>query len=208
MDIQRTQQSTQKNSQELGVVARDVFRQLLEVGKGEASLEAGQWFYKLCMDPRYSGTARDIEEARELLRAAWWIEKDDIQQQLLMIVFRDKNYLRAWTKQGGGLRCALGRQLRDWLITQRTFSRQTQWESDYKYLQEIEEEPDSTLGLPIIFNDSGPFSLFERYLLYISILLGLPLARVSDIMLTQQRQINRFTAVLKNKLEELNAGTT
>lgn len=208
MGLPRTKQRVQKSHSELGVIARRIFKTLLDLSQGRTSLAQGEWFYRLFIGDRYASVPDTAEGVRESLRSAWWVEEDDVFQQLLLFVFRDRHYLKSNTDEGAGLRVYLAYQLRDWLFTQRIFSRQLSWESDYQYLQQNVDPHQVQPGISLLFENSAHFDLFNRYLMYISIVLDLSLDEKSDILLTQTRQVNRFTAVLKNKMEELNARTT
>lgn len=95
---------------------------LVELAKGEHFNDGCVWFYGLFLhqEVRMGVYApKVLEEILERLRAAWWVEEEDILQQLYLWIHqydidisRPRNVFNA-----------LARPLKDWLVAQRIFNR-------------------------------------------------------------------------------------
>lgn len=192
----------------MGIVFREAVQELVDLCKGRTYLSASDWFYELFMNRTDYGCPKSVEEARERLQGAWWVEESELRQQILYTIHRYQYVFKKVEHKEGLMKC-IGRALRDYLIyEQRILSRQTGWEQDYQLIQSQPDELREVLGLPVVFERSCVFDLFERYLIYLSHILGLPRAKMAAILLAQNRQVNRFTASLKTKMEGLHARTT
>jgi len=200
MVLSRSKQTIQEECTGLGVSFQQTVQLLLDLSKGRIAPFAGKWFYSLFLTQTHVPTT--IEGVRDKLRAAWWVEEKDVKQELLMCVWR----LGLTSKSD--LKYTLGRNIKDWLIKQRVFSRQSGWEREYLEEQKEYVELQRKVGLPMVFQanplDICPFSLFNRYLMYLSYILKLPRPEIKRVMLSHERQINRFQTVLKEQMEECN----
>lgn len=199
MVLPRIKQEIQEERASLGIEFRNTVRYLLNLSKGRISVKQGKWFYDLFLGQRQAPDT--IEEVRELLSNAWWVEESDLKQELLLRVWRYKLTSKS------DLKYTLARNIRDWLIVQRVFSRQNGWEAQYQGQLQQSCELERSVGLPMLFQhnplDTCPFSLFNRYLMYLSYILKLPRPDIERVLLSQGRQVNRFQAVLKGQMEEL-----
>jgi len=198
MVLSRSKQEIQEERSILGIEFRKTIRYLLDLSKGRVPTKAGEWFYGLFLGQRQAPTT--TEEVKELLSAAWWVEESDLRQELLFRVWRHKLTSRS------DLKYTLARNIRDWLIQQRVFSRQNGWEVSYQGQLQEYYELERSVGLPMLFQhnpiDTCPFSLFNRYLMYLSYILKLPRTDIERVLLSQGRQVNRFQAVLREQMED------
>jgi len=183
MALPRSEQDIQKERSRLGVVYRDTVNLLVELCKGRVNPVTGKWFYELFLNRgRAYNQPTTILEAQRMLASAWWIEEEDIRQELLY------QTLRLGLTSRSEIGYSLARNIREYLIyNQHLFSRSSRWEEDYTELQPTIVEKETTVpGLNIVFAQSLPlstkYSLFDRYLIYLSCILRMSIKQIRDLL--------------------------
>lgn len=204
MVLSRPQQRVSKDYSELGINTRAFLQNLVDLSKGKPSVREGEWFYRLFAfrqggQPIY-GLPNDIYGVREALRNAWWIEEEDIRSEMSLIIIRYQ------FTTSDLLRLLLTRNIMRWLIQQRLFSRQTNWEIDY---QNYEEErrisiDDTILNLNFIFENTivNEENIYWRYLIYLHYVLGCSKTKIANLINLSRKQVIRNVAFVNKRIKE------
>jgi hypothetical protein len=205
MALSGPKQAIQALDPKLGIVDNLTATYLVRLCKGQVSYKEGKWFYHLFLDPRYYGVPSSIEDVRAILQQAWWVEEEDLQQEITLLVLRlgwnpDKYILPG-----------IALNLRDHLVHhQKVFARQTDWERDYQLEDCFNREPRRPLeqiGLRLLVDKETasrlPVSLFYKYITYLAYVLKLSRHELSKALLCNSRQASWFKAKVKCKLKEL-----
>lgn len=193
-------QTIQKRDTTLGV---SQIEYLVDLCKGRKLGKKSRWFYRLFLDRGFYGSPKSTEEVIQKIRDAWWVEEEDIKQQIQLIIHQ----AHIWESYKSLV--IISQHLRQYLIAEcRVFSRQTSWVEDYEFLSnDIVEEP-RQLGLNLLFNQSVldivPTSTYNKYLLYLSCVLKLPRKDMCKVLLESTRQMTRINNVFKEDMEEFN----
>jgi hypothetical protein len=187
----------------LGIEWRRLVSSLLDMCKGKLTGDLSDRFYGLFLNRGNYGTPKTIEDVRRRLRAAWWVEREDLKQHLIYAILRDKIYYK-----GDDVFMVLAREMRDHLvIDHRVFARQTHWQDKYliDYLNNQEKLHDIPARVVFQLQDNvlANLTLFERYFAYLKNNLGLSRQELEDILLTHPRQLNRLGNQTQQKLEDL-----
>lgn len=201
MVLSRSKQEVQAHRTTLGIIYRKIVKQLVDLCKGRISVRDGEWFYKLLLKRAIINVPQDVFEVRHKLRSAWWIEENDIQQEIFYYTYKFN------LTSNSNLLFTLGRNLRDYLIfREQVFNRQCEWEKEYLWDNYKNTEFTRQIGLSMVFQinplDACDLSLFDRYLVYLSCILKLPRYKLTKILLSKAKQVNRFQLALKERVED------
>lgn len=195
---------------------RRLFRHLLECAKGVYANHSSRWFYNLF--PSYQlqclkslgislHIPLDLWEVRERLRAAWWVEEDEILQYLREFIWRKRLYYKRPT-QGNYriLRFLLGTELRNWLVFKGkvfSYGRNLRKLEMPPLITDPRVEEEEEFGFrEMIFNNRLDFSTYEKYLLYLGSVLGLADEKLAPLLITHKRQILRNNLRAWKKVKE------
>jgi hypothetical protein len=201
MAIPRTEQEVQEKRTRLGIAFRNTINYLVDLCKGRIDTVDGEWFYVLFIKDDVFNCPTTIQEVQQALANAWWIEEQDIRQELFYYTYKYK------LTSNSDARFNLARNIRDYLIyDQRLFSRQSDWEDTYSLQQEEDTEIEIMPGLDMVFAERLPLSsqlpLFNRYIAYLSCILELSIDEIRGILLAPKRQVNRFLKATKEMMED------
>jgi hypothetical protein len=197
MGILGHQPTVQEINRRLGIGVRTLISHLIALSKGKVDSKTGEWFYTLFL---HEQPVNSVEEVREYLEIAWWVEEEDLKQELLYYIWQIQ--LSTYCE----LDYALARHLKDYLIyKERVFVRQNQWEARQITAPAILERKFE--DIEILFEKNKQLNLFDRYLIYLSYILDTPIKDMEKILLLERRQIFRLLANLKSKLEDLDGAT-
>ena len=203
MGISRTKQKVQKDYTWLGVDLKYV-ENIVRCAKGISIGYRSLHFYEQFLNLRFPviGMVDTVDEVREVLQDAWWVEEEDIRQQCYMWMYSMGHNITTYVAPK-----YLFMYVRDWLLLQKVFQRHTDWEGRCG----IETNP--TCELPqqqpdvrILFN-SHPFydceglSLYHRYMLY-CFSQGCSVDRISELTRQQPRAIHKEVVRLRELMEE------
>lgn len=210
MALPRSQQEIQEQRTKLGIEVAQIINRHVDLSKGKIDEVAGKDFYKLFLNREMFNPPKNIQEVRESLQKAWWVEEEDIRQFIYMSIWRLKLTSRSYFD------ASLGWLLRDHLINkEKVFTRHGFIEITYS--QYLEEQLEVDLD---IYERSTPFeelvlatgrwgrplvglTIFERYLLYLRYVLCFTTTDTAKILLTSQMQVRRFLEALRPKLEDI-----
>lgn len=208
MVLHTVEQEIQKYHRPLGINPEDGIQFIIDLCKGRIDEWRGGWFYYLFISSKKAmGIPDSLSAVRSRLQSAWWIEDEDLKQEILYIIWKlDLNTKKDWIFH-------IGRNMKDYLVSQRIFSRQLQWQDSYQYEVEIQSPPNTSdysekIDVSVIFRDKGKLldlSLHDRYMIYLSCVLELHSYEIEDVLLNKSRNINRFRNILKKRLEAQNA---
>lgn len=206
MALSRSKEEVQKFNSSMGIKFRPLIRIIetfISLSKGREPMEEGRWFYSMFLNrPRVPASFDSAEEIRAKLASAWWVEEDDIRQQIYLFIKKHNLTEYHHTKQ------YLSGCLRDWLIrNQRVFSRQRNWEPQYSISIDNLNEKTEECDLSFIFQDDSvlkrlSFTKFERYIAYLSYILEICTNDIGEMILIDGRMVRYYLADLKQKLEE------
>lgn len=100
----------------------------------------------------------------------------------------------------------LTRNLVKWLIRQRLFSRQTDWEKDYQNYEEERRAPIShdILSLSFVFENTivDEESIYWRYMIYLYYVLGYSKTDIAKIVNLSRKQTTRNIFALNDRMKE------
>jgi hypothetical protein len=196
MALSRVKQAVQERHPTLGVDP-SLISELISLCKGRETDRHSDWFYQLFLDRPHT-TASSIDEVQMRLAQAWWVEEEDISQQILMYVWQ---FLRDDISKYVPVKMILARNLRDYLISdQKVFTRHR----SLLYTQDPFEKQ-VLYGPEIIFDQTlKKFNTFDRYLIYLWCVLELPRRDLCKVLLQSPRQVNRLTTDLHQRIMEDN----
>jgi len=203
MALPRTEQDLSKDYSQLGVEVCVLIDYFLPLCKG-ITPNYNHWFFRLFIPERASGevaygTPTDTRGVQEVLQRAWWVEEEDIIQQVMMAIYdgglNPKNYIKS----------PVARYLRDWLLKEgrvlsRTYAEKNCW-FDAKYSYQEHKEPNVSMVFNNNFLAECSLTLFEKYLLYLMNVLHMSKAESSRQLGEYKMQISRFFIKLSEKLQ-------
>lgn len=182
-----------------------LFNHLVDLSQGAVPLHEGVWFYSLFLGGVSANTPDTAEEVRDYLQtgAGWWTEREDAKQQILLYVHRYQLYLHNSDHALLSLTLTLGRHLRDWLRHCKVFSRHSNWKQRYWHMQQSScfQEVDN-VDIRFLLETNAEIDIFNRYMFYLLIVLNLPLREIIPILISQERQVNRFMLKFYSDMEE------
>lgn len=204
-------QTVQKRNPELGidVLYHDVIELYIRLAHGRDYTETGRYFYSCFFDAGHPLIPDTIEEVQEALQDAWWVEDDDLRQEILLVIYRYRNAPPPELKK------AVSRHLRRYLVWhQRVFIKN----ADHLHLYGTGEatlyEPRPNWECNDFFlsdfclHMGREFTRFERYLLYLYCHLGLSKNEICAIIVNDQRQVKRFFVRLRKHMEDFYGSAT
>jgi len=147
--------------------------QLVALSKGEISVYEGQWFYKQFIGFS-NGLAKSPEQVRQYLEKAYWVNEDDVRQQIRVILWLFEKHqgviLDEFFKLAQALRVYL---IRDEKVFQPDRSHiQAMYQYDLELAQTDTESDTPPMGLDIVFQENKLFDTFEKYVFYLHHCLG------------------------------------
>ena len=158
--------------------------QLISLSKGEVSAHEGAWFYKQFI--RFSnGLAKSPEQVRQYLSQAYWVNEDDVRQQIRVILWlfeeRQAVILDEYFKIAQALRVYL---IKDEKVFQPNRARlQALYQYDLELAHADGEVQDPQRGLDIVFQESQMFNTFDKYVFYLRYCLGQTEKQLSKTLL-------------------------
>jgi hypothetical protein len=159
---------------------------LIALTKGKVDVKTGEWFYRLFTSKNTKLTS--IEEARSYLEEAYWIEEEDIEQEIYRIIWQYKLTYR-W---GYWLKYNLARHIKDWILQkQKPFRRLDKETYSCYMIQQPEDPPDKFYIVLDPPDNIKTLTLYDRYLLYLDQERCLQQEETGNILLTSARQIRR-----------------
>jgi hypothetical protein len=221
MALSRSKQNLQEKRTKLGIEYVKSVQLLIDLAKGRIHFNDPRAlvFYRvLTYFNSFPFRATSLKEAQEILANAWWVEEDDIRQEIYFATIR-------YYKRGAGPNSlfvrSLGYFLLEWLIfNQKVLYQKAQWKEKYfnDFLDSVELEDLSCYQPPSLFNkiflennfpdnELNNLTPFEKYLLYLHYGLDLPYSKIAPILLTSRRQAIHYYGRLKIKLENKYART-
>jgi len=203
MVLPGVEQEVQKSDPRLGIEEKSL-QYLLDLTKGRVYNRSGDWFYKLFLTSTVIGVPKTVWDIRECIQGAWWIEEEDIRQQIYLIILHHNIPAQCNIIQ------YIARYLRDWLISdQKIFARQTSWQEKYIYEEQMAHavEPNEPKKLDMVIQHHDVLGLFDTYLAYLAYELKLPRQEICKALLCDPRQANRLTEKLRKKMEDIHART-
>lgn len=174
-----------------------ILSNLIALAKGKVDAKSGQWFYRLFFGYKIPMPST-LEGIRQALEDAYWIEEEDIKQEILLIVWKHKYTYRL----GYWLKFNIARDLRTWLVTKgKVFRHPDNWRDQYQqWIIEEHYNADDLPDISVVLDPPAKWSgktMFDRYFLYLSNILDLQRQEISDILITTVRQVNRFKLQIK-----------
>lgn len=165
--------------------------------RGITDVKTGIWFYRLFLgdEGREGWTPEDV---RRKLEEAYWIEEEDIYQEILTIIWKFQLHYH----EGYWLKYNIGTNLKRWLASQKVMSRKDdEWlelyENQYKeHLIDSDPAPDISIVLDPPQKWYGK-TLFDRYFLYLTQTMDLEIQEISAILITTTKQIQRYNKQTK-----------
>lgn len=164
---------------------------LIELSKGRISQEQGAWFYGLFLDREWPIYKRpqDREEVRQRLVDAWWVEEDDIRQEIFFYTFYlDVHYHR----HALYLLCVW---IRDWLINkQKVLNVKPEgWEERYRafFFSREEIEP-CYFSYSILLENIGDLTQWEAFLFWLRYVVRMGPDKVADLIYYTPRSCWNF----------------
>jgi len=174
--------------QDLEKATRETILFIIDLCLGNPPAEGNEWFYQSFLyrkskRERLFGVPEDLNKVREKLQSAWWIEEDDIKQQIAKIIIEKK------ISTAHNIQFLLARNMVKWLIEQRVFSRQTDWES--KLPTEETEWVEPNMNLVSLASLCTPHSdIFYTYLFYLKHIVRLTERNMCDIVSLSPKILN------------------
>lgn len=154
--------------------------------KGKVDTKTGEWFYRLFITKQNKLT--NLEQVRSYLEEAYWIEEEDVEQEIYRIIWQFKLTYR-W---GYWLKYNLARHIKDWIILRMKPFRTLDTEEYKRYLIDYPEEIPDRFFLVLDPPDKlKKLTLYDRYLLYLDQSKGLQQEESGNILMTSARQIRR-----------------
>lgn len=167
---------------------------ILRLAKGSIDTPAADTFYHMVLGSNYVDGPKTIEEVRIILRAAWWVEIDDLSQHLLGYIWEKQ----LWDLGDENFPKMIWLQAKDWLFKQRVFSRAANWESDYTHwMLDIGRCTDDPSIIDVLENE-GDYSVADRYFSWLWDIQNLNHTQVSDITKVHPRQLAKHRLDLLN----------
>ena len=166
---------------------------LVDLAKGRIYSPAGDWFYKLFRKPT-------VDEAREALQEAWWIEEDDLRQQI---------YISLWHVRNGknynmiDENLVVAYMLRDYMESVNRHHNRERFFAAYQYDIEMaatDPAPEEQRSLDIVFEKNHTLPTLDRYMMYLSMMLGMTNEKVAKSMLVTTDVILYRKSKLRQKL--------
>jgi hypothetical protein len=196
MVLSRSKQEIQKNYSSLGIETLETIQYFIDLCKNPI-LSKGRWFYHLLLDdPDIQFLLKDKEKSlglvQDRLREAWWIEEEDIAQEVLL-------YITQWKVDVTNLHNrhrVIGRALKDWILHNQKLFHEFPIDLDPKeeYINE---------DLQLSYKRSRPdLSHFDRYLIYLYGPLGLSHIDIAGIINTERHTLRKWVIQLQEKLKE------
>lgn len=174
----------EKEDKRLGGLAWKYVDLLVEFSKGRVVREDAAGFFNMFFNPPFPGGPTSTDEVIEKLRAAWWVEEEDIRQQCYAYLLSRKTHEKATVVH-------MTFMLFKWLRwNQKVFSRQSGWEERYNTgCPTTYEMPlPSQTGLDILLKENTSLSLYDRYLIYY-IVLGYSIHSISTLTNQERMQL-------------------
>ena len=226
MVLSRSKQTIQEFNSALGIsgLRKDIAAYFIKLAKGLDYSPTSDWFYNLFLPFDRPSIPKDIFEIRDQLQAAWWVEEEDIQQEIAFVLLKYHDPEKDKTGTPLGLLHIVAQHLRDYLVHQeKVFLKQSDWEQSYIEQVDIynntvsEPEPNSDLPqktfnlnavMQKLSTEFPNMNRFERYVLYLKDYLGLSIGNISAIILSDSRQVDNFLHYSRLKLEDLYGSNT
>lgn len=200
MALPRLEQKISEYYPTLGVAYVHHIAYLIRLCKGQILDKSSRWFYYQFLSRGSHAAPKDVISVRDKLVSAYWVEEDDLIQEIIILI-----HSLQVTEKSNILKI-LGRNLRDYLVNdQRVFARQNGWEERYSVghveFVEPEEVAIQSYGLHLVFDNSLPLPLFEKYLTYLQCILKLSINDMAKVLLKCPRQVKFFKAKMIKELE-------
>ncbi len=222
MVLHRAKKTTLQDFSKLGI-AQDYAKQinrLIDLAKGRIDHQVGGWFYSLFLGRQEPYAPKTTEEVQQLLERAWWIEEDDLRQEIAIYIYKNGINIKARLLLSYELWLAISFkiiaiQVKQYIIGAggQLFSKKRSIDFyDYKiYLDNIAEHNrllKNNISFSILTTDKLSLSNFHRYLLYLQYAVEYDideLKRVLDIGNFLYRSIFYRLGI---KIREINNGIT
>jgi hypothetical protein len=176
--------------------------QLVALAQGQVPTPEGEWFYKQFI--RFSGgLAKTPEHVRQYLAKAYWLEEDDLRQQIDILLW----VLDTKSKVVRDEYWRLATALRIYLIRDEKVFRQdvSHLQAMYQYdieLAQQDEQPEPIKNLDIVFEKNTMFSTFDKYVLYLYHCLGQTEKELAKTLLLGVESASNIKKSLDDKIQE------
>ena len=189
------------------MAVKAMIQEIVDFCKGRIPVQEGRYFYNYFrirqMQGKSWGVPRRLWQVRTTLYHAWWIEEEDIRQQIAMFLFMFRPWLalnsytrKPYRKWFTRLKWKILKLMARWLEGQKVFSRSRFAPLKYQdwILDNASEEEDTVLSIlnPPEDSKQNQQNLFDRYLYYLWYTSGIDREEIAQILVTNTRQVDRF----------------
>lgn len=223
MALPRDKQEVQEARFQLGVKFLQFYQNMIAICKGRLPITRETFWYYSSFLPRHDHHrrkqahchARSVWEARELLQAAHWIEEEDLRQDILEIVFRNRaTYVHSKRRFRKAARYM---KMKIWpALVQRIIHKYHPFQAKYNQPLDLEwatkypgiesqafelEYSDLSFVLNNKYEKRLDMNMFDRYLYYLDRGLKLTDREITDILGFNTRYTKKLIANMEDPLD-------
>lgn len=179
---------------------------LVALAKGEVPTSEGQWFYRQFISFSRQ-LAKTPEQVRSYLAKAYWIEEDDLRQQINILLWIMDTKSETIRDEYWRLVTAL----RIYLIRDENVFREdnSHLQAMYQYdinMSKADNTPEPSYSLDIVFESNTMYSTFDRYAIYLYHCLRQTEKDLSKTLLLGMESATKIKRSLDHKIQEQTNG--
>jgi hypothetical protein len=205
-----TEEQRLQYKENLRVAVSSMIDEIVDYCKGRIPWREGRYFYNYfrirSSQKKVWAVPWKLREVSAALNNAWWVEEEDIRQQICLFIFMFNPWLalnartrRPYKKWFAKLKWKLLTLMARWIEGQKVFGRarfEFRFQDEYSTWLLNRSSPEEENILTIFSapenSKQNQQTLFDRYLYHLWYTLGTDRDELADILVTNTRQVDRF----------------